>query len=331
MSHRRNTVFTSVLYGGDVATLFLRVALPDRPGALGAVASRIGAVRADVVTVDIVGRGCGQAVDEFVVQLADERHVSLLLNEIAEVDGVSVEEVRVLPTDPVDRRVSAYDSAVALMSCRSHAAVLETVAQRVAAELDAVWVAVLELDTGRLVAAVGDTPAATWLGAYVTGTRWYHQAANAHPVAGVPLSGTATPGEEHTAAEGATPQQHTSSQQHTSPQQHTSSQPASQLVAPAPAESREQQPGAPVTASDQLTSSSDAYAPAPDVVWTALAGGEMVLIAGRPGRAFGHADRLHLVGVGRLADARWADLAERPSRRDHPSRLHPKPQLTSPA
>ncbi len=324
MSHRRNTAFTSVPYHGAMATFLLRVALPDRPGALGAVASRIGAVRADVVTVDIVGRDGGQAVDEFVVQLADERHVSLLLNEIAEGDGVSVEEVRVLPTDPVDRRVSAYDSAVALMNCRSHAAVLETVVQRVAAELDAVWVAVLELDTGRLVAAVGDTPAATWLGAYVTGTRWYRQAAIVHPASRVPLSGTATPGEGHP-GEG-----HSASEGSTS-QEPRSSQPAEaeQLVASPPDEGREQQPAAPMTALEQLTSSSDAYAPAPDVVWTALGDGEMVLIAGRPGRAFGRADRVHLVGAGRLADARWADLAERSSRRDHPSRLHPKPQLTS--
>jgi len=35
-----------------VATFLLRVELPDRPGALGAVASRIGAVRGDLVAVD---------------------------------------------------------------------------------------------------------------------------------------------------------------------------------------------------------------------------------------------------------------------------------------
>lgn len=320
MSHRRNTVFTSVPYGGRMATFLLRVALPDRPGALGAVASRIGAVRADVVTVDIVGRGGGQAVDEFVVQLDDERHVSLLLNEIAEVDGVSVEEVRVLPSDPVDRRVAAYDSAIALMSSRSHAAVLETVVHRVALELDAVWVAALELDTGRLVAAVGDTPATTWLGAYVTGTRWYRQAASARHLDGEPCSDL----DDQAEARDATITR-------TAVPRHAPSALEDPAVSPSGSDAGAlTQRSAAVTAGAHLPCSSEAYAPAPDVVWTALDGGELAVIAGRPGRAFGHADRLHLVGVGRLADARWADLAERSSRRDHPSR-QAKAQLTSTA
>ncbi len=45
----------------------MRVWLPDRPGALGAVASRIGAVRGDVVGIDILETGDGVAVDELVV------------------------------------------------------------------------------------------------------------------------------------------------------------------------------------------------------------------------------------------------------------------------
>ena len=47
----------------------LRVWLPDRPGALGAVASRIGAVKGDVVGIEIFETGAGQAVDVLVVQL----------------------------------------------------------------------------------------------------------------------------------------------------------------------------------------------------------------------------------------------------------------------
>ena len=49
----------------------LRVWLPDRPGALGAVASRIGAVKGDVVGIEILETGSGQAVDELVVRLPD--------------------------------------------------------------------------------------------------------------------------------------------------------------------------------------------------------------------------------------------------------------------
>ena len=74
----------------------LRVWLPDRPGALGAVASRIGAVRGDVVGIEILEIGSGQAVDELVVQLPNATLVDLLVSEVRQVDGVHVEEVRPL-------------------------------------------------------------------------------------------------------------------------------------------------------------------------------------------------------------------------------------------
>jgi UTP:GlnB (protein PII) uridylyltransferase len=80
-----------------MARYLLEVRLPDRPGALGAVASRIGAVGGDIVAVDIVTRGGEHAVDEFVVELPGDDLVSLLLHEVHEVDGVDVVEIRPLP------------------------------------------------------------------------------------------------------------------------------------------------------------------------------------------------------------------------------------------
>src|SRR5690606_40701603 len=52
-------------------TFVVRIWLPDRPGALGQVASRIGAVRGEIVGIDILERGAGRAVDELVVELPD--------------------------------------------------------------------------------------------------------------------------------------------------------------------------------------------------------------------------------------------------------------------
>src|SRR5262245_58230979 len=49
-----------------MATFVLRLWLPDRPGALGAVASRVGAVGGDLVGIDILERGAGRAIDELV-------------------------------------------------------------------------------------------------------------------------------------------------------------------------------------------------------------------------------------------------------------------------
>ena len=77
-----------------MAGYVVRIALPDRPGALGLVASRIGAVGGDIVAINILERDGGRAVDEFVVEIGGEHLVGLLQNEIHEVDGVSVLEIR---------------------------------------------------------------------------------------------------------------------------------------------------------------------------------------------------------------------------------------------
>jgi ACT domain-containing protein len=77
-----------------MAGYVVRIALPDRPGALGLVASRIGAVGGDIVAINILERDGGQAVDEFVVEIGGHHLVDLLQSEIHEVDGVSVLEIR---------------------------------------------------------------------------------------------------------------------------------------------------------------------------------------------------------------------------------------------
>jgi ACT domain-containing protein len=77
-----------------MAGYVVRIALPDRPGALGLVASRIGAVGGDIVAINILERDDGQAVDEFVIEIGGHHLIELLRSEIHEVDGVSVLEIR---------------------------------------------------------------------------------------------------------------------------------------------------------------------------------------------------------------------------------------------
>jgi ACT domain-containing protein len=77
-----------------MAGYVVRIALPDRPGALGLVASRIGAVGGDIVAINILERGEGDAVDEFVSELAGDELVDLLRSEIHEVDGAKVLDLR---------------------------------------------------------------------------------------------------------------------------------------------------------------------------------------------------------------------------------------------
>ena len=154
-----------------VATFLLRVELPDRPGALGAVASRIGAVRGDLVAVEVVEHRDGKAVDEFVVELADGDHLSLLLSEVAEVDGVALQDVRPVSGRRHDRRLEAYTTALIILKERTPQGVLAALATRVCAELDATWSAVLDIEKLSLVASQGRPPATSWLAASLVEAR----------------------------------------------------------------------------------------------------------------------------------------------------------------
>jgi ACT domain-containing protein len=77
-----------------MAGYVVRISLPDRPGALGLVASRIGAVGGDIVAINILERDDGQAVDEFVIEIGGQHLIELLRTEIHEVDGVSILDIR---------------------------------------------------------------------------------------------------------------------------------------------------------------------------------------------------------------------------------------------
>ncbi|MDA8293345.1 MAG: hypothetical protein M0040_03135 [Actinomycetota bacterium] len=95
--------------------VLVRVVLPDRPGALGAVASRIGSVGGDVVFIDILERSNGVVVDEIGVVLADAALVELMVGEVHEVDGAAVEAVRPVTSAAVDPRTELLAAATGLV------------------------------------------------------------------------------------------------------------------------------------------------------------------------------------------------------------------------
>ena len=51
----------------------LRLVMPDRPGILGAVATALGTAGIDIVSLDVLERGTGVAVDDVVVDLSKNR------------------------------------------------------------------------------------------------------------------------------------------------------------------------------------------------------------------------------------------------------------------
>jgi hypothetical protein len=72
----------------------LRVVLPDRPGALGAVATALGAVGADILSLDVIERSPGSATDDIVVELPPDRLADSLVSAASTVEGVHVESIR---------------------------------------------------------------------------------------------------------------------------------------------------------------------------------------------------------------------------------------------
>lgn len=72
----------------------LRVVLPDRPGMLGAVATAIGRAGGDIVSLDVVERGPGGAVDDLLVVVPPGGLADALLTSAQSVEGVVVESIR---------------------------------------------------------------------------------------------------------------------------------------------------------------------------------------------------------------------------------------------
>ncbi len=154
-----------------MTTFVVRVWLPDRPGALGAIASRIGAVRGDLVGIDILERGANQAIDELIVELPSDDLVALLTRELEQVDGVHVEEIRPLSGVTHDPRLDALETAITLVEAHSVEALLQALAGRAGADFECAWTVVFDHDAPVPLASFGRPPDSPWLAAFVSGSQ----------------------------------------------------------------------------------------------------------------------------------------------------------------
>lgn len=151
-----------------VHTVVVRVWLPDRPGALGQVASRIGAVRGDVLDIEVLEVGGGRAIDEIVVALPDAQIVDLMVQEVHAIDGVSVEHVRPIMGEHIDGGLLALTVAAELAECEGddlYSALVDAVQRLTEAE----WVLLARgTDT---VGSIGPAPSADWVHSLLAGSR----------------------------------------------------------------------------------------------------------------------------------------------------------------
>jgi len=149
----------------------VRMWLPDRPGALGQVASRIGAVRGEIVGIDILERGGGRAVDELVVDLPEPGLEDLLVHEIQQVEGVDVEEIRPIADALHDPRLDALETAAILVGATDRKELTTAVVVHSRRAVGAAWSAVVDLDDGTVLAEDGPAPTTAWLVAFVEGSQ----------------------------------------------------------------------------------------------------------------------------------------------------------------
>jgi len=150
-----------------VIIVVVRVWMPDRPGALGQVASRIGAVRGDVLGIEILEQGAGRVIDELTVSLPGPGLIGLLTAEIDAVDGVSIENIREVDIDRIDANLGALAVGAAMAECDVGER-LEVLCSGVRRTIEADWVVALR--SGEPVAACGVVPELAWLQAFLAGS-----------------------------------------------------------------------------------------------------------------------------------------------------------------
>ncbi len=148
----------------------MRVWVPDRPGALGQVASRIGAVGGDVVGIEILERGAGMAIDELVVTLPQTGLVELLIHEIRQVDGAAIEEIRSVDVGRPDSSIIALHAAARLVEVEPEKR-LEHFCREVLELVDGTWVAAISTHPVATLVELGEAPDAAWLAAFIEGSR----------------------------------------------------------------------------------------------------------------------------------------------------------------
>ena len=90
-SRLRQAVRDTVL---RVPSYLLRVQLEDRPGSLGSLAVALGSTGADILSLDVVERAAGYAVDDLVVELPPGAMPDMLITAAEKIKGVYVDSIR---------------------------------------------------------------------------------------------------------------------------------------------------------------------------------------------------------------------------------------------
>lgn len=112
-----------------VPSYLLRIALVDRPGSLGSLAVALGKAGADILSLDVVERSNGYAIDDLVIELPPGAMPDTLITAAESLKGVRVDSVRPhtglleahRELELLDRVAAASDNATKLQALVDHA------------------------------------------------------------------------------------------------------------------------------------------------------------------------------------------------------------------
>lgn len=136
-----------------VPSYLLRIELADRPGSLGSLAVALGSVGADILSLDVVERSSGYAIDDLVIELPPGAMPDRLITAAESLPNVRVDSVR--PHTGLleaHRELELLDHVAAAGDNPSRLRVLVNEAPKV---LRVSWCAVLRSSQGQLERLAG--------------------------------------------------------------------------------------------------------------------------------------------------------------------------------
>lgn len=137
----------------------------DRPGVLGALATRLGRLDGDVIGLEVVERGAGRVIDEVALTLPMNASALEVISELNTLDGVDVEGIR--PAGSGRRTRPELLTAAAELVKPTNESASYVLCRFVAEDLRSDWCAVVV--DGVVRAAKGPTPPLEWLAAFDSG------------------------------------------------------------------------------------------------------------------------------------------------------------------
>jgi hypothetical protein len=150
----------------------MRIWLPDDPGVLGAVAAEIGAVKGNVVGLEVLEREAGVAIDELVVELPDEPGaIDAVCRGIRAVPGAGVEEVKEILSAVEDREDTVLTAATAILQGATATAAMNALLGQLMPLFDLTWLALVDLTVETFLEVHGEVPPVQWVAAFAEGSR----------------------------------------------------------------------------------------------------------------------------------------------------------------